>query len=62
MTADLGEQRNLAEQEPEIVNRLRALLEKQIADGRSTPGPKLANDIDRIIIDKPPQTSHRLTQ
>jgi len=30
---------------------LRALLEKQIADGRSTPGPKQKNDAE-VVIDK----------
>jgi hypothetical protein len=30
---------------PEVVNRLKQLLQKYIDDGRSTPGPKQKNDI-----------------
>jgi arylsulfatase A len=41
---DPAETRDLAAAEPERVARLEALLQKQIADGRSTPGPRLQND------------------
>jgi arylsulfatase A len=36
---DLPQRTNLYAQRPEIVGRLRALLEKYKAEGRSTPGP-----------------------
>lgn len=42
---DLGEQQNLYEKYPEIVERLTKLLEKYIADGRSTPGAPQKNDV-----------------
>ena len=35
---DPAERRNIQDQHPEIVARLTALLEKYVADGRSTPG------------------------
>ncbi len=40
---DLGEQNNLQGQEPERVEELTALLEKLVAEGRSTPGPRQSN-------------------
>jgi arylsulfatase A len=43
MMADPGEGKNLQAEHPEIVARLTALLEKQVADGRSTPGPHRQN-------------------
>jgi arylsulfatase A-like enzyme len=45
MQADPGEQQNLYREHPEIVEELRALLEKQVADGRSTPGSTQQNDV-----------------
>jgi len=53
MLQDLGEQSNLAADMPENVRRLRALLRKQVYQGRSTPGPEQANDAP-IVIDKRP--------
>lgn len=41
---DPGETTNLAEKHPEIVQRLRAQLEKYVAEGRSTPGAPQKND------------------
>ena len=43
LAADLGETRNVQADHPEIVVRLRALLEKYVADGRSTPGAPQPN-------------------
>ena len=40
---DLIQRANLYAQKPEIVERLKALLEKYKADGRSTPGPAQIN-------------------
>ncbi len=44
MSADIAEKKNLQAEHPEIVERLTKLLEKCVADGRSTPGPLLKND------------------
>ena len=41
---DLSEEYNLHKENPQIVNELKALLEKYIVEGRSTPGPDLQND------------------
>ncbi len=38
---DLAQQRNLYGEKPEVVGRLKALLEKYKARGRSTPGPPI---------------------
>jgi len=43
---DLGETKNLAAAMPEKVAEIRALLEKTIADGRSTPGEAQRNDVE----------------
>lgn len=43
---DLGETNNLQAKYPESVAQLTELLEEQIADGRSTPGPQQTNDAD----------------
>jgi arylsulfatase A-like enzyme len=53
MDKDLSEQNNLAAAMPEKVQAIRALLEKHVANGRSTPGAKQANDA-AITIDKKP--------
>jgi arylsulfatase A-like enzyme len=42
---DLGETRNLADENPERVAQMKALLEKLINDGRSTPGTVQENDV-----------------
>ena len=44
MTKDVGERANEYKAHPEIVARLTALLEKFVADGRSTPGGNQKND------------------
>ncbi len=41
--ADLGETNNVQAAHPEVVARLTHLLEKYVADGRSTPGPARTN-------------------
>jgi arylsulfatase A-like enzyme len=38
MEKDIGEQHNVQDEHPDVVARLTALLEKYVADGRSTPG------------------------
>lgn len=42
---DIGETMNLAQAMPEKVAQMSALLEKLIADGRSTPGVRQPNDV-----------------
>ena len=46
MSKDVGERSNEYAQHPEIVSRLTKLLEKYVADGRSTPGPTQKNDVN----------------
>jgi arylsulfatase A-like enzyme len=50
METDIGEQNNLQAQHPEIVNELTKTLETFVENGRSTPGPKQKNDIEKIDI------------
>jgi arylsulfatase A-like enzyme len=45
MAEDIGEQRNVQDQHPDVVARLTALLEKYVADGRSTPGAAQQNTV-----------------
>jgi arylsulfatase A-like enzyme len=51
VTKDIGERINLYKDHPEVVQRLTKLLEKYVADGRSTPGAPQKNDA-RIVIRK----------
>jgi arylsulfatase A len=43
LRADLSERRNLYAEKPEVVRRLKALLEKYKVAGRSTPGARMRN-------------------
>ena len=45
MDKDIGEQINVQDQHPEVVARLTKLLEKYVADGRSTPGTPQQNAV-----------------
>ena len=45
MTADIGEKTNVQADHTEVVDRLTRLLEKFVADGRSTPGVPQKNDV-----------------
>jgi arylsulfatase A-like enzyme len=45
LVKDPGEQHNVHADYPDVVVRLTALLEKYVADGRSTPGPTQANAV-----------------
>jgi len=45
MAADPGETTNVAAANPEVVARLTAALDRIVADGRSTPGARQANDV-----------------
>jgi len=48
LSSDPGETENLANNEPERVAQMKALLEKLIYGGRSTPGPVQENDVEVI--------------
>jgi arylsulfatase A-like enzyme len=48
VSSDVAEASNVQAQNPEVVARLTRLLDKYAADGRSTPGPKQANDVTAI--------------
>jgi len=52
---DLGETRNLVAQDKERVAAMTAALEKAVADGRTTPGAPLKNDVEVVIFKKSPQ-------
>lgn len=45
MSTDIGERRNVQAEHPEIVQHLIKVLEKCVSEGRSTPGPRLNNDV-----------------
>lgn len=45
LVEDPGETNNVQAAHPDIVTRLTGLLEKYVTEGRSTPGPKQANDV-----------------
>lgn len=61
LAIDLGERNNLQAQHPEIVDRLTKLLEKRVADGRSTPGARQPNDVPIDIRKAPPPRKTRPT-
>jgi arylsulfatase A-like enzyme/dienelactone hydrolase len=52
LTADIGEKTDLAAKHQEEVKRLTELMEKFVADGRSTPGEKQKNDVPVQIVKK----------
>ncbi len=49
LATDIGEKKNLEKERPEIVERLTKELEKAIADGRTTPGPRQKNDVEIVV-------------
>jgi len=53
LTQDLGEQRNLQAEHPDVVKRLTALLEKYVAKGRSTPGAPQQNTVTVDVWKRP---------
>jgi arylsulfatase A-like enzyme len=55
LQSDPGETTNLYKQHPEVVARLREILQRYVANGRSTPGAPQENDV-AIDIEKAPQT------
>jgi arylsulfatase A-like enzyme len=52
LSADIGEQHNVQAEHPDIVKQLRALLDRYVAEGRSTPGVAQKNAV-AVEIDKP---------
>jgi arylsulfatase A-like enzyme len=48
LASDLGERTNLVDAHPDRVAEMKTLMEKIIADGRSTPGPQQKNDVEVI--------------
>lgn len=46
LAADVGETTNVAQKNPEVVAELTKLLERLVADGRSTPGTPQKNDVE----------------
>ncbi|MBI3877600.1 MAG: arylsulfatase [Verrucomicrobia bacterium] len=46
---DIGETNNVQDKNPEVVERLTKLLEKYVADGRSTPGAPQKNTVEPDI-------------
>jgi arylsulfatase A len=48
LAADLGEQKNVADDHPVRVAEMRAAYEKLVVDGRSTPGEPQRNDVDIV--------------
>lgn len=61
LSSDIGETRNVQAENPEVVARLTGLLEKYIADGRSTPGTAQPNTTPVVIRVEPKkkQTSRK---
>ena len=47
---DLGETKNRYADKPAIVAELTGLMEKFVEDGRTTPGPRQANDVPVHIV------------
>jgi arylsulfatase A-like enzyme len=49
LSSDIGEKVNVQDKHPDVVARLTKLLEKYVADGRSTPGAKQENAVPVAI-------------
>ncbi|HEX5025588.1 MAG TPA: arylsulfatase [Agriterribacter sp.] len=49
LETDIAEQKNIAEQHPDVVDKLTALLQQYVDDGRSTPGKREKNDVPVAI-------------
>ena len=62
MSKDVGERTNEYKDHPEIVTRLTKLLEKYVAEGRSTPGTPQTNDVavDLWKLDTKPAVNPRV--
>ncbi len=49
LSTDIAETNNVSTEHPEIVAKLTRQLEASIANGRSTPGAKQANDVEIVV-------------
>ena len=58
LARDPAERHNVQDQHPELVARLTGLLEKYVADGRSTPGRPRKND-GKVVLRKPVKPAAR---
>ncbi len=58
LSEDIGEKKNVQDQHPEIVARLTKLLDKYVADGRSTPGAQQKNTV-KVDIWKAGRLAHQ---
>ncbi|MCS7469366.1 arylsulfatase [Stieleria sp. ICT_E10.1] len=56
LAADPGEQNNLVAEHPGRVKKMKAMLRKAIDDGRTTPGEKLANDAEIVMVKPLPKS------
>ena len=54
LNTDIAETKNLSAEHPEIATKLTKQLADSIANGRSTPGAKQANDVEIIIVKSNP--------
>ncbi|MBI9019209.1 MAG: arylsulfatase [Phycisphaerae bacterium] len=52
LSVDIAEKNNLQAKHPDVVNRLTALLQKYVDDGRSTPGKPQTNEGETLIMRK----------
>ena len=62
LNKDIGEQTNVQEQHPEVVARLTKLLEKYVADGRSTPGAPQQNAVEVKLVKDGPRAGAKKKQ
>ncbi len=60
MINDVSETTNVIDEQPEIAKELRALLEKQINEGRSTFGKPQKNDTDAVIVIEKPKPKKKI--
>jgi len=59
LAKDIGEQTNVQDKHPEVVARLTKLLEKYVADGRSTPGARQQNAVEVKLVKTPPPAAKK---
>lgn len=62
LSADLGETKNLHAENTGVVTKLTSLLEQYIANGRSTPGAKQANDAEIAVRKTPGKAARKRKQ
>ncbi|WP_372897781.1 arylsulfatase [Stieleria sp.] len=56
LASDPGEENNLIAEHPDRVKEMKAMLRKAIDDGRTTPGEKLANDAEIVMVKPLPKS------